>query len=239
MDCPKRIYKKPYDQCLIERPYFKGYINKEYKESKTGRIGRDVECCKTRQCGNCKIYFYPSNIKKEDDKKEEYKKLITIIKGNKKYSFNWTLDPRNIYDVSQTEFYKGDKKTLLYTTGTCPCIGIFGIGKDNNYLMHAQHDQYIKNGEAIDEFKNLIENKLIDKIIIMDPLVESHIEIYPFLKMLEKNNFLDKTHIANEPGYQMWYPGTMTEFGELAIFCNADFKYGIRDDKLYYFYNPL
>lgn len=73
MDCPRRTFKKPFDQCLIERPYFKGYINKEYKESKTGRIGRDVECCKTRQCGNCKIYFYPSNIKKEDAKKKNIK----------------------------------------------------------------------------------------------------------------------------------------------------------------------
>lgn len=70
-------------------------------------------------------------------------------------------------------------------------------------------------------------------------LVKNHIEIYPFLKMLEKNNFLDKTHIAIEPGYQILYPGTMNDFGEIAIFANPGFKYGIRDDKLYYFYKPL
>lgn len=66
----------------------------------------------------------------------------------------------------------------------------------------------------------------------MNSEIKTRIKFYPFLKILEKNNFLDKTHIANEPG-------TMTEFGEMVIFMNPDFKYGIRDDKLYYFYNPL
>lgn len=61
----------PYDKCLPERPFFNKYTSNEFKEKSTGRTGINVECCKTRKCSNCQIYFYP--IKVEPDKVEPVK----------------------------------------------------------------------------------------------------------------------------------------------------------------------
>ena len=59
-DCPKRIYRKPYDQCIPERPFLQNIYPGLIKE-KT-REGNKVSCCKTRNCKNCKLYFYPTKI---------------------------------------------------------------------------------------------------------------------------------------------------------------------------------
>ena len=66
-DCPRRTYKKPYDQCIRSYPYFSKYLTEEYTEKNTNRIGKNVRCCKTRDCKTCKVYFYYTG--KNDDTK--------------------------------------------------------------------------------------------------------------------------------------------------------------------------
>ena len=190
-----RIYNKPYDQCLIERPYFFHYSGDEYKES-SGRKGRDVICCKTRDCKNCRQYFYPIQDKEIISDIGQVSKTILPVRQNeseiKQLANNISELGKKYYFVHN---YFKVKEVIPYVK--LQPRGDSGFKALDSFLKNYKYFDYTVDetnyADGLKNYKNYISGLKYE-----DDLVPAQSNIGIFFWLIPKEKINEKNFISEE-----------------------------------------